>query len=185
MRWSKIKANLDELRAPSLVGRLELYSTRYRHAHDDAGRAWVTFDGAEILNFSDLSFEREYYGLAHDIRRINDPQKQSRAALWEAYDHARHVTQAKGNIARFDFAAAAVQYLTLTIDQALDSDHPLIRAFAIIDRRIGKRRLRALAQARSKEHPVVDKLLEVRCSVEGVFIPSQVSASAPREPGGA
>ena len=55
-----------------------------------------------------------------------------------------------------------------------DLDHPasvdvLLRALAVIDGRVGKRRLRALA-AQPDPHPLVRALLGLRCEVEGIPI---------------
>ena len=169
MLWSKLNARLGSLRATSLTGRLEFHSTRYRRANHAAGRTWITFDGVEVLEFSDIRFEREYYGLVHVMRAMNDPQRESRSGLQAAYEHARNVTSSKGNVARFDFARAAVGFLSMSIDDALASIDPIVRGLAVIDRRIGKRRVATLANA-SEAHPIVRTLLQLRCVAEGVTV---------------
>lgn len=63
------------------------------------------------------------------------------------------------------------QYLTLTVETALVSPSPLIRALAVLDRRLGKRRLRALAFP-PDEHPLVRAMFALRCDVEGIRHPS-------------
>jgi hypothetical protein len=44
-----------------------------------------------------------------------------------------------------------------------------VRALAIIDRRVGKRRLRML-EVGPLEHPLVRQLYQLRCEAEGVHI---------------
>jgi hypothetical protein len=59
-------------------------------------------------------------------------------------------------------------YLSLTIDAALTSPSPLVRALAVIDRRVGKRKLRSLKM--DSEHPLVRELYLLRCKAEGVDV---------------
>ncbi|NQT88950.1 hypothetical protein HQ560_19435, partial [bacterium] len=50
MKWSKLKSQVEGMFADSVRGRVRLHSTRYRKAHDQDGRAWITIDGREIVN---------------------------------------------------------------------------------------------------------------------------------------
>ena len=58
-------------------------------------------------------------------------------------------------------------YLLLSVDDALHSGSPLIRALAVIDRRVGKRRLRSL-EIGPEEHSLVYELYRLRCEAEGI-----------------
>ena len=51
MPWTKLKKQVEQRFAPSVAGRVELRTTSYRHAHDFAGRGWITVDKAEVHNF--------------------------------------------------------------------------------------------------------------------------------------
>lgn len=44
MKWSELKKRIEEKFAESVHGRVEVWATRYRHAHDQEGEAWITFD---------------------------------------------------------------------------------------------------------------------------------------------
>ena len=57
-------------------------------------------------------------------------------------------------------------YLHLSIDDILASENVLIRAIGMLDRRLGKRRLPALAG--SVNHPLVRLLYVFRCEAEGI-----------------
>ena len=57
-------------------------------------------------------------------------------------------------------------YLSIAIDDALASPSPLLRALAVCDRRVGKRRLRSLDT--TDEHPLVRELFVARCACEGI-----------------
>jgi hypothetical protein len=41
MRWSLLKKKVEDNFADSVVGRVEVYNTRYRKAHDEYGEVWV------------------------------------------------------------------------------------------------------------------------------------------------
>jgi hypothetical protein len=57
-------------------------------------------------------------------------------------------------------------YLSLTIEDALASPNPLLRALAMCDRRVGKRRLRSFEMR--DEHPLVRELFAARCACERI-----------------
>ena len=59
------------------------------------------------------------------------------------------------------------RYLRLSIEDALTSDRPLVRALAVIDRRVGKRRLRSL-EIGPEEHPLIREFYQLRCEAEGI-----------------
>jgi len=67
-----------------------------------------------------------------------------------------------------DVNRALFDFLNLSINDAIKSDNPIIRAFATLDRRFGRRRLDAFDD--SKEHPLVKTLYRFRCKAEGVKI---------------
>lgn len=67
-----------------------------------------------------------------------------------------------GLFAGYDLPLAMREYLTLSIDGAIASRNPLIRALAVLDRRAGERRLARIDPA--QEVPIVRELLEVRRS---------------------
>ena len=70
-----------------------------------------------------------------------------------------------GVFAGYDLPLAMRAYLTLSIDAAIASPNPLIRALAVLDRRAGERRLARIDP--TKEVPIVRELLAVRRGVRG------------------
>ena len=59
------------------------------------------------------------------------------------------------------------RFASLPVDEALASESPLLQALAVLDARVGKRRLQALLE-RPPEHPVVRTVLALRCEAEGI-----------------
>jgi hypothetical protein len=61
-------------------------------------------------------------------------------------------------------------YFNMPIDAALESSNVLIRGLAMLDQRLGKRRLRVLASA-AASHELVEQLPRLRWEAEGISIP--------------
>jgi hypothetical protein len=135
MRWSKLKQRIESGFAPEIAERVEVHTTRYRRAHDGAGRSWITVDGAEIINMDMLSGELFPF--------------ETRAAC--------------GRYAAYDLPNSMRAFLNMNIGDALQSQNPLIRALAVIDRRIGKRRIQLLDP--STETSPVAEFIRLRQSV--------------------
>jgi hypothetical protein len=48
IQWSKLKKKAEQFFAPSVAGRVQLRATRYRGAHDQTVRGYITVDGTEV-----------------------------------------------------------------------------------------------------------------------------------------
>ena len=57
-------------------------------------------------------------------------------------------------------------YLDMPLDQALTSPHPIVQAFAFLDRKVGKRRLKNIDCEALHDFPQITYRL--RCEREGV-----------------
>jgi hypothetical protein len=171
MQWSKLKARVESFFAPAVAGRVELRTTNYRHVHDGAGRGWITIDGREVYNFCTQKYWVEGNALSAGIRTANratdwsDPAQE--VAYYEAGAQTEQILEKRGIVCQGGFESALADYLTLSLDDALASDNLVHRALAVLDGRLGKRRLRSL-ELRADEHPLVKQLLDFRCRVEGV-----------------
>lgn len=62
---------------------------------------------------------------------------------------------------------AFIQYPQLSIDHALNSENVIIKAFALLDKRLGKRKLKNLRYS-SNVHPLILEFYKLRCEVEGI-----------------
>lgn len=45
MRWSQLKKRVEERFCERLQGRVQVWTTVYRHTHDREGRSWLSVDG--------------------------------------------------------------------------------------------------------------------------------------------
>jgi hypothetical protein len=64
---------------------------------------------------------------------------------------------------RFDLTDALESYLSMSIEDALCSSNTIIRAIAMLDRRVGKRRLQQLV-IDATTHPFITQLYTLRCT---------------------
>ena len=141
MRWSKLKQQVEATFADGVRGRAELRTARYEKAHDRFGRSWITVDGREVANMAN------YLACGDSVADGNPARFQA------------------GVFAGYDLPLAMREYLRLSIDAAIASPNPLIRALAVLDRRAGERRLARIDPTR--EVAIVRELLAVRRGVRG------------------
>jgi hypothetical protein len=171
MQWTKLKKQVEQRFAPSVAGRVELRTTSYRHAHDSAGRGWITVDKREVHNFCTLKYCVEHSILASDIREANsatdwrDPDQ--RAGYYEGGDQADAILEKRGVVTQSWYEDSLQDFLSLSIEDALRSENFLHRALGMLDARLGKRRLRALELGQA-EHPLVRRFLALRQEAEHV-----------------
>jgi hypothetical protein len=169
MQWSKLKTRAEAFFAPAVAGRVELRITQYRTWRVPEGRAWITLDGDELHSFCTFTHWRERSRLERSIREANGVASftSDRDGYLEASRAAESIVEQQGHGSQSDFMAALYSYLDMTVEDALSSDQLVHRALAVLDRRLGKRRLRAL-ELRTDEHPLVRRLLAFRQQVEGL-----------------
>jgi hypothetical protein len=146
MQLSKLKSRIQSLISPELRERIDLYVTGYRKSHDGADKVWITVDGAKVFSCNYYHSERAtaeafYSGL--------------RGEQIKSYLDGREIHTPR------DFGEAMRLYLDMPIAAALNSSAPLIRAFALIDRRVGTRTI-AQIEMPDSEHTLVKAFYELR-----------------------
>ena len=159
MQWSKLKTRFRELICDELRDRLDFHLTSYRQSHDGVGEMWITFDGEKIYTCGHYNFEfaeREGY-------RSGLVGEELRAWLTEKEIHSPR-----------SFCTAIKEYLGMNSKDALYSEDPFVRAFAIIDQRTGKRTL-AKFNIGENEHSLVKTFYRLRMEASGESIATRVS----------
>ena len=173
MRWSQLRKQIEDRFAPSVAGRVAVHTAHYRHAHDGVGRAWIEVDGQEVATMCYFRAEHARRDLAEELRVANGPSNRGPAGTprW-LYAEAIATTYRAGVLSQWDFYALLHEYLRTPAALSLAGDNPITRALAVIDSRVGKRRLRQLAD-HPDEHPLVRMFLAIRCEAEGIEISKQ------------
>lgn len=151
MQFSKIKKRVLSFVTPSLQSRINLYATVDRHFHDGESRVWMTLDGEPFFKAEDLRFTLES-NRRYELAKARLPEKPVRFTLdifqsdWykassELNEQIERELKEEGWHANYDVQQDLLLYPTLSIEEALTHRHAFIRGLALLDRRVGKRRL--------------------------------------------
>lgn len=170
MRWSKLKQRFEDCLAESARGRVEVWSTRYRKAHDQDGEAWITIDGQRVHSMGTLTHLTEWYERSRQLQiDRNCPDYRDREQI-DGYRAAQSEVEAQlraeGTIPLWEFNDALFEYLNMPLDHILTSDQTVIRALGMFDKRLGKRRLASMDV--SDEHELTKNFFRIRCAFEGL-----------------
>lgn len=147
-KWSGIRHKLEnDYLAAALQGRIQYFVTTYKFSHDREGRAAILLDGEVILRGS-------YYN-----------------KFFRTCDEYTVMDETALNAGCFDqrsFYSAFEIFDNQSIDQSLCSDNLLVKIFAILDRRTGKRRLVKMKEQISKEPKIIQLFYFVRIEAEQI-----------------
>jgi hypothetical protein len=147
MQWSKLKSRVKDFIRPELRERIDFHLTSYRESHDEADKVWFTVDGRRVFCCKHYPHRRaEEYAYYHSGLR----GESLKSALREA-----EIFHPK------DFGDAMRAYLDMPVGDALTSTDPFIKAFAMVDRRVGRRTFAKLRLS-EPEHELVKAFYEAR-----------------------
>lgn len=146
MTWSEMRKKLEqEYLAESLRGRIQYFATNYRKSHDEEGRTAIRLDGKEILRGNFYQCDRYHY-----------PTPDDRSLDLGAFD-------------QWAFYAAFREFDNQSIEKSLRSDNLIVRILAILDRRVGKRRLLQMKETIENEPKHFQAFFAIRMEAEGLL----------------
>jgi hypothetical protein len=154
MRWSKLKQLIEQRFAESVSGHVELFVTRYKDSHDEAGRWALRIGGKEVGGIGDYSSEGRFWDLK-ETGEFSDK-------------YCRDINKVQTEAGSHDlvlFNDSLYNYLNLTINDAIQSKDIVIKSLAMLDKRLGKRRLREIVIDESW-YPLVKECFNYRCEME-------------------
>lgn len=159
--WSEMKNKLEnEHLAESLKGHIEYFVTTYRKSHDQEGRAAILLDGKEIM--SGGYYKR--WSNEHLFPKDEKYEERMREEISFMDDTALKL----GVFDQGCFYRAFYQFDNQSIEKSLKSEDLIVRIFAILDRRVGKRRLIAMKNTISKEPEMFQLFYSIRLEAEGI-----------------
>jgi len=168
MKWSQLKKRIEATFADSVRGRVQVWNTRYRRSHDQEGEGWITIDKKRVYSMGTYTYFVESHREAERLQRergCTDFRNPHQApGYYKAWEEAEQFVHDKGIHPLWELNAALFAYLNMSIDRIASSENPIIRAFGMLDRRFGKRRLAALDVR--EEPPLVRLLYEFRLEAE-------------------
>ena len=159
--WSGIRKKLEtEYLARSLRGHIQYYATSYRQSPDQEGRAAIRYDGKEIIK----GCYWNNWVKAHLFPK--DEKYERRIRVENAYmdDTALRL----GVFDQRSFYRAFEEFDNQSIEKSLKSDDLIVRIMAVLDRRVGKRRLLLMKEKMENEPETFREFYAIRMKAEGL-----------------
>jgi hypothetical protein len=185
MAWSKMKQLLESFLCPALHGRVEYSATSYRYLPDKAGQCYITVDKKNVFNMKDATTLIRWYQTEQEIK--NDPdiqipinneeieavRKDTKGTVPEdrlkviarnrkISEHAKELLAAQSALSKSDFNVAANKFLSISVEESIENNDILLNVLALVDRRIGKKRLLNMNEKIKLKHPIVQYFYELR-----------------------
>lgn len=159
--WSGIRKKLEsEYLAKSLQGHIQYYATTYSRSHDHEGRAAIRYDGKEIIKGC------YWYNWTKAGQFPKDEKYERRMREENAF-----TDDAALKLGVFDqrsFYAAFQEFDQQSIEKSLKSENLIVRIFAVLDRRVGKRRLLMMKDTIEQEPNTFKEFYAIRARAEGI-----------------
>lgn len=167
--WSGTRKKLEtDYLCPALRGRVRYFAATYRKSHDRGmNRVAILVEGTEVLKSDCVTYFHVLW------QRARDYQDEQGLNWREAALRAGQTVLEDGLFDLWDFYAAFQEFDNQSIGASLSSKNPLVRVFALLDRRVGKRRLAALADTMESELDWVQPFYRLRMEAEGLRLKSQ------------
>lgn len=77
---------------------------------------------------------------------------------------AKELLSAQTSLSKSNFIVKATKYLSISIEESLESDDILLNILALVDRRVGKKRILNMSEKMKLKHPIVQYFYELRRS---------------------
>lgn len=143
--WTGLNKQLSETLCDELTDRITYFLTRYHDVHNSYGRAAIRLDGKELVCFSWI----EMYHQEFDISSLYKEEQKS--SYEEKIARMKPKWDADCTYYEMDFLDAILQFRNIPVQTALKSENYIIKILAIMDKRIGKRTLLRIADAKEYE----------------------------------
>ena len=165
--WSGIRNKLEnDYLCPSLRGHIQYFATSYSKSADHEGRAAIRLDGIEVLRSNYYTYFEKVWTKFHQLRSTTLKDCDSAK---EAIDLAHAHALEQGTFNQKIFYNAFSTFENQSIEKSLVSENPIVRIFALLDRRLGKHRLLVLEEAMERELDWVRAFYVIRMQAEGMM----------------
>ena len=165
--WSGIRNKLEnDYLCPALRGHIQYFATSYSKSADHEGRAAIRMDGVEVLRSNYYIYFENVWTKFHHLRSTTLKDCDSAK---EAIDQAHAFALEQGTFDQKVFYEAFGIFDNQSIEKSLVSQKPLVRIFALLDRRLGKRHLLALEKSMEQELDWVRAFYVIRMQAEGLM----------------
>lgn len=188
--WSKVKQQLEAFLAESLSGQVQYAATSYRYSKDKPGQCYLKADGVEVFavnrqvegvvwyrNEQEIKKQQEILCTAstEEVAALHEakpkiPEERLRVIIMDqkVTECAKQIMEAQNALMKSDFMSKAAEYMASSLDKNMEANDILLNVFALIDRRMGKSRLRKMRDRMTQKHPVVQYFYHMRCKAEQI-----------------
>ena len=159
--WSGIRKKLEsEYLAESLKGHISYFATPYSRSPDHEGRAAIRYKGKEIIKGC-------YYHNWTKAESFPKDEKYERR-MSEEFAFMDDTAIKLGVFDQTCFYKAFDEFDNQSIEKSLYSDNLLVRIFAVLDRRVGKRKLISMKETIENEPDSIKEFFAIRMNAEGI-----------------
>ena len=159
--WSGIRKKLEsEYLAESLKGHISYFATSYSRSHDHEGRAAIRYNCKEIIKGC-------YYHNWTKAASFPKDEKYERR-ISEEFAFMDDTAIKLGVFDQICFYEAFKEFDNQSIEKSLCSENLLVRIFAVLDRRVGKRKLISMKETIENEGDTFKEFFAIRMNAEGI-----------------
>ena len=159
--WSGIRKRMEsEYLAESLRGHISYFATSYSKSPDHEGRAAIRYDGKEVIKGG-------YYQNWTKAESFPKDEKYERR-MSEEFAFMDGTAIKLGVFDQTCFYKAFKEFDNQSIEKSLCSENLLVRIFAVLDRRVGKRKLISMKETIENEPDSIKEFFAIRINAEGI-----------------
>lgn len=159
--WSGIRKRMEsEYLAESLRGHISYFATSYSKSPDHEGRAAIRYDGKEVIKGG-------YYQNWTKSESFPKDEKYERRMSQE-FAYMDDTAIKLGVFDQTCFYKAFDEFDNQSIEKSLCSENLLVRIFAVLDRRVGKRKLISMKESIENEPDSIKEFFAIRMNAEGI-----------------
>lgn len=181
--WSNLKKQMSDLLCNSLKDKISYCYTSYHEVHNAYGRATINYCKKEVAAFSwveqyvqQRDLIDQYKKMGNVPTAIEDFKGSMRAYELANTTATKEKWMPNCTLCETDFIISITIYLKTDIAISLQSDNYLLRVFAYMDRRVGKRTLVKIKDEVEKLPEWVKQFYQIRCEADGiVFRPKRIT----------
>ncbi len=158
-KWTNIRHKLEnEYLAQSLRGHIRYFCTSYSYCPDHEGRAAILLDNKEIISGG-------YYNQWVKAHLLPQDEKLEQR-LHREFPFMDDTALRLGMFDQRCFYEAFDEFDNQSIEKSLASENMLVRIFAVLDKRVGKRTLKRLGEDIENEPEVFRLFYDIRVDAE-------------------
>ncbi len=157
--WSNLKKQMNDLLCDSLKDKISYFYTSYHEVHNAYGRATINYSKKEMVAFSWV----EMYAQEQEASQF---YSEGKSVSYGEPEKGKWMSECK--LCDADFIHSLTIFLKTDIAESIHSDNYLLRIFAYLDRRVGKRTLIKIKDEVEALPEWVKQFYRLRCEAEDI-----------------